>query len=107
MDLETLQKKIHNWGGEKFPSAPSYLALIKVMEELGELASHYIGRIELRVGKEPIEHQQGLEDSVADIVISLCVFCDREHVNLASLVNKTWEEVSKRQFVIKDKNVLV
>lgn len=103
MDLKTLQEKIRNWNGEKFPTAPSYLALIKVFEEAGELAGHYIGRIEQRVGKEPIDHQAGLEDSVADIVISLCVFCEREHIDLAGMVKKTWDEVSKRIFVMKEK----
>ena len=81
MKIETLQKKIRNWNSEGFPKAPSYLALIKVMEELGELASHYIGRIESRVGKPPSDHQKGIEDSVADIVISLCVFCERENID--------------------------
>lgn len=101
MNLETLQEKIRNWNGERFPNAPSFLALIKVMEELGELAGHYIGRLEVRVGKAPSDHQKGVEDSVADVVISLCVFCEREHIDLALLVEKTWAEVSKRQFVMK------
>ncbi len=101
MNLKELQEKIRNWNGEAFPSAPSYLALIKVMEELGELASHYIGRIETRVGKEPVDHQAGMEDAVADIVISLCVFCEREHIELGDMVEKAWTEVSKRTFVMK------
>jgi hypothetical protein len=99
MEIKNLQEKIRNWNGERFPTAPSYLALIKVMSELGELADHYINRIERRVGKEYPNPQDGIEDSVADILISLCVFCEREHIELDKMVTQVWKEVSKRTFV--------
>ena len=106
MELEDLQKEIHNWNGEKFPTAPSYLALLKVGEEYGELNSHYIGRIEQRVGKAPVDHQAGIEDAVGDIVISLAVFCEREHLDMDSIVERVWAEVSSRIFIMKPQNVL-
>jgi len=78
MDLEKLQEHIKNWDESHFPSVPSQLALIKIMEELGELASHYVDRTEERVDKPKIDHQTGIEDAVADVLISLSVFCVRE-----------------------------
>lgn len=105
MELKKLQEAIHNWNGERFPNAPSYLALIKVAEELGELAGHYIGRIEQRVGKPEANHNRGIKDAVGDVVISLCVFCEREGLDLEAIVETTWAEVSQRIFVMKDKGV--
>jgi hypothetical protein len=104
MDLKTLQEKIRNWNGEKFPTAPSYLALIKFYEEAGELARHYVGRVEHRVGKTEVDHQAGIEDAVGDIVIALTVFCERERIDLATMVEIVWSEVSKRTFVMKEKH---
>ncbi len=101
MDIKVLQDKIENWSTSRFPSAPSYLALIKVMEELGELAGHFIGRLEQRVGKAPVDHQAGVEDSVADVLIALSVFCVREKLDLSRLTDQVWNEVSQRTFVIK------
>lgn len=98
MKLDELQQKIGQWQQKNFGDAPSYLALIKVMEELGELASHYIGRIEHRVGKPLVDHQAEIEDAAADVVISLCVFCYRDGIDLNSMVEIVWELVSKRKF---------
>ena len=70
------------------------------MEELGELASHYIHRIEQRVGKEITNPEDGIKDAVADVVISLTVFCVREGIDLSKMVELVWAEVSKRQFML-------
>lgn len=101
MELKTLQDNIASWEKKNFPDAPSYLSLIKIMEELGELAAHYIGRIEERVGKPPEDHKAGMDDAVADIVISLSVFCVREGIDLDSMVQNVWAEVSKRVFILR------
>ncbi len=106
MEIKRLQMEIERWEEDRFPDAPSYLALIKVMEELGELASHYIHRIERRVGKEVANPEDGIKDSVADIVISLTVFCVREGIDLNKMVDEVWIEVSQRQFIL-DKTKLV
>ena len=103
MHIKQIQTEIQNWETDRFPHAPSYLALIKVGEELGELDGHYIGRFEQHVGKEPIDHQAGMEDSVADVFISLCVFCTREHIDLDAVTERVWNEVKKRTFVITER----
>ena len=101
MKFKDLQAEIHNWNGEKFPKAPSYLALLKILEELGELSSHYIGRIEQRVGKPEQDHQKELEDAIGDVAISLCVFCEREGIDFDKVISDTWAKVSKRTFVMR------
>jgi len=72
---------------------------------LGELQGHYIKRLERRVGVTQTDHQAGVEDSVADILISLCVFCAREHLDLDTLTRKVWREVSKRTFVFTEEGL--
>jgi hypothetical protein len=101
MDIATLQQKVKKWNDGNFPEKPSYFALIKVMEELGELAGHYIGRTEHRIGKKVVDHQAGIEDGVADVVIALCVFCVRERIDLSTMVERAWGEVSQRTFIVK------
>lgn len=104
MNLAELQERVREWNAKNFPGdRPSHLALIKVMEELGELAGHYIGRLEHRDGKKLVDHRAGIEDGVADVVIALCVFCVREKIDLSTMVDQTWDEVSKRTFTVKSK----
>ena len=100
MDIKDFQNKVRNFTGEKFPSAPSYLALIKTFEESGELAGHFVKRIEHRVGSPEIDHQKGIEDAVGDIIISLCTFCCRENLDMNKIVEDTWDEVSKRTYIM-------
>ncbi len=102
MQIKDLQSEIASWSTENFPRAPNHLALIKIQEELGELASHFIGRLEHRVGKVRTDHQVGIEDAVADVLIALTVFCVRENLDLDLLTQKAWVEVSKRKFVMTE-----
>ena len=50
MIIADLQERISQWEKSRFPNAPSYLSLIKIQEELGELSGHYIKRLEQREG---------------------------------------------------------
>jgi len=102
LNIKELQNSVEKWNIRNFGvDKPSYMALLKIQEELGETSAHYIGRTEHRVGKAIVDHNAGIIDGVADILISLCVFCSREHINLDDSVTKVWDEVSKRSFVTK------
>lgn len=79
MQISDLQTMVKNWEKSRFPDAPSVLSLVKIQEELGELSAHFIKRLEQRVGAKVEDHQAGVEDAVADILISLCVFCGNTH----------------------------
>lgn len=99
MDISKLQEKVRNWTGEKFPGAPSYLALIKIMSELGELSDNYLLRIEQRAGTQHGDAQYGVEDAVADILISLCIFAEREGIDLDKMTTMVWDEIiSHREY---------
>lgn len=98
MDIKELQQEVGEWSQRNFGDAPSHLGLIKVQEELGELAQHFIGRLEHRIGSKRVDHQAGLQDSTADVVIALCVFCYREGIDLNAEIEKAWSEVSGRTF---------
>ncbi len=98
MDIEQLQREVGIWTRKNFGDAPSIRALVKVMEELGELAGGYIGRIEHRKGKPPADCESKVKDAVADVLIALCVFCERENIDLNEMVERVWTEVSQRVF---------
>lgn len=100
MEISELQKEVVDWNTRNFPIEPSYLALLKAMEELGELAGHYVRRREQRIGEKQTDHQAGVEDGVADVIIALSVFCHREKIDLAATVNRVWGEVSKRKYIV-------
>lgn len=99
MELRQLQAEVAQWTTKNFGAeAPSYLALIKVQEELGELAGAYMGRMERRVGKSYTDQQEKVRHEVADIVIALTVFCVREKLPLEHVVEEVWCEVRQRTF---------
>jgi NTP pyrophosphatase (non-canonical NTP hydrolase) len=101
VNINKLQMETEVWADVQFgKDAPSYLSLIKLQEELGELASHYIGRLERREGKISTKDSAGIVDGVADILITLCVFCNREGIDLQESVIETWGRVSKRKYEV-------
>ncbi len=105
MEIAQLQNEIRIWNTKHFPEISSNLALIKILEELGEIANHYLRRIEHRAGIcATIDHTEGIKDGVADVLISLLIFCIRENIDLDEQVRNTWEEVSKRTYTLRIKD---
>lgn len=99
--IDGLQEKVRVWAFRNFgKDAPSHLSAIKIMEELGELAGHYIRRLEHRAGDD-LDHEAGIRDSVGDIVIALTVFCVRENIDLLEAVETAWGEVSQRNYDLR------
>lgn len=97
MNLKELQQLIRGVDKTRFPDAPSYLALIKVQEELGELADAYIAGYETRVGKES---KRNMGEEAADVIISLITFCEREGIDIESAILEKWDIVSKRTYTL-------
>lgn len=101
MEIRELQEQVMVWNEKRFPKADSWKALIKIGEEKGELDGHYLGRYEQRVGKETIDHEAGIKDSVADALVAMCVFCVRENIDLETEVIKVLEVINKRSYIRK------
>jgi NTP pyrophosphatase (non-canonical NTP hydrolase) len=100
VNLRELQEAVRGVDIKRFPKAPSYLALIKVQEELGELSDAFIAQLEIREGKETTR-DMGLE--AADIIIALMTFCERENIDLQVAVEEKWRIVSQRTYSLTEK----
>jgi len=99
--IGALQEEVKEWQYKTFGQVvPSYLALIKLYEESGELAHHYIRRIERRVGAKPEDAEAGIRDAVADVLITLMGFCVREGVDLSQITQEVWAEVQYRAYKV-------
>ena len=101
LNIGDISAEVAEWTTEKFGEhTPSYLSLIKAVEELGELAGAYIRRIESRDGRD-YATQAEINDGVADVVITLMVFCAREGIDFNSTLLDTWQKVRPRNFEVK------
>jgi len=93
--IAELQQSIREVDQQRFPKAPSYLALIKCQEELGELSDAYISHFETREGKET---GKDMGQEAADVIISLITFCEREGINIEEAIKKKWDIVIQRNY---------
>lgn len=99
--IGALQEEVKEWQYKTFGRVvPSYLALIKLYEEAGELARHYIRRVERRVGAKTEDAEAGIRDAVADVQITLMVFCVREGLDLSQITQEVWAEVQHRAYKV-------
>ena len=89
------------WVAHNFGDRPSWMPLVGVMEELGELAHHFL-KMHQGIRGTKSEHMKAIKDAVADIVIFLCDFCSAHDIDLEKEVLKTWKQVKKRDWK-KDK----
>ena len=96
MDLGKLQTQLKPWVQHNFGDRPSWQPLLGLQEELGELSHAYLKR-EQRIRTNE-DHEAGIRDAVADLVIFLADFCNAEGIDLAKEVYETWVRVSKRDW---------
>jgi NTP pyrophosphatase (non-canonical NTP hydrolase) len=100
ISLRELQESTHRWRKANF--APGTITpkhqLLGVVEEVGEL-SHSILKMEQEIRGSKAYHMGQAADSVGDIVIFLAGVCSTLDLDLEECVEKTWDEVSKRNWV--------
>lgn len=96
--LHYLQMEVGQWSRDNFGRQPSTNPLLGIVEEVGELShAHLKGLQGIRHDSEEIREKK--RDAVADILIYLCDYCERENIDLEGTVNVVWREVSKRNWV--------
>lgn len=111
-DLQTLQREVADWSRENFGDNVSKWtgqklfsqnALTGLVEEVGDLNGITIQYHQGRRGYDPTTEEgqkkyvSNRNDAIADIMIFLMDYCDREGVDLLTVVNDTWTNiVSKR-----------
>jgi len=97
-----VQEEIKMWSYHNFGNRPSYQMILGMMEELGELSHHYIKREQkIRTNED---HDEGIEDSLADLCIYLLDFCANENIDFELAFNKAWEQVKKRNWKSNSKD---
>jgi NTP pyrophosphatase (non-canonical NTP hydrolase) len=103
LSLGDVQKSQKPWVKHNFGNRPSWMPLIGVMEELGELAHAFLKKAQGIRGTAK-EHDLAIKDAVADIVIFLCDFCSSQGIDLEREVIETWAKVKTRDWK-KDKKM--
>jgi len=98
MDLEELQKRRNAWIKHNFPGDTIEDSIFGAVEELGELAHHYL-KMKQGIRGTPEEHTEGMLDAVADCVIFLAGVCTHLGANYGHLVGDTWTVVEARDWV--------
>ena len=97
LSLGDVQKSQKPWVKHNFGNRPSWMPLIGVMEELGELAHAFLKKAQGIRGTAK-EHDLAIKDAVADIVIFLCDFCSSQGIDLEREVIETWAKVKTRDW---------
>ena len=103
MNLDLIQAEHEEWAARNFPNAPDYHSLIGAMEELGELAHAWLKREQGIRGTER-QHEEEARDAVGDIIIYLLHFCSSNRWLLSDIIEDTWENVRKRDWITNPEN---
>lgn len=92
IQAENQKWALHNFG----PDVQLWEPVMGAAEEIGELC-HSILKMKqaIRVNED---HRAKAKDAVCDTIIYLCDFANRFGFDLQEELNKTWEEVSKRDW---------
>jgi NTP pyrophosphatase (non-canonical NTP hydrolase) len=103
MNLAILQIEVGLWARKNFPKAEPIDPFLGMVEELGELA-HAKLKMKQGIRGTPLEHQANIEDSIADLFIFAADYCERNNLNLDTIVTRTWNQVKQRDWIKYPKN---
>ena len=96
MRLRQLQDEQRPWVQHNFGNRPSWMPLLGVMEELGELAHAHLKRAQgIRTTED---HDAKARDAVGDIVVYLADYCSATGIDLERTVAEVWAEVKRRDW---------
>lgn len=106
--LRVIQREIREWSlrnfGQQVSKATgaelgSISPLLGIGEENGELCHVVLKRHQgIRGYDDDAKYQSERDDAIADILVYLCDFANRENVDLLDVLNKTWSKVQKRDW---------
>jgi NTP pyrophosphatase (non-canonical NTP hydrolase) len=98
VNLKALQREASDWSKRNFGPhhGTGYRNLLGLMEEVGELSHAHLKHEQgIRTNED---HHAKKVDAVADILIFLVNYCDSQGIDLDDAVEKTWAEVSQRDW---------
>ncbi len=94
--LSEIQKENKVWAIYNFGIVPLWQPMAGINEETGELNHHVLKRSQkIRTNED---HNEGIKDAVADILLYLINFCNIEGIDLEKQLNETWAEVKQRNW---------
>lgn len=114
--LADIQQEVGRWAKAQFgpnfskdPVSPlrgqplgSLLALLGMGEELGELYRCTARRHQGRGYSDLDEYQGAQEDAVADLLVFLCDYSNREGIDLTTVLNRVWAADKAAEAVAQD-----
>jgi len=103
LQLSVLQREHLQWVRQNFPQEDLGDAIFGAVEEIGELAHHYLKRKQGIRGTHEY-HSEEMGDAVADCVIFMATVCDHLGLDYGVLVQQTWEKVRERDWVKDPEN---
>jgi len=96
ISLSAYQKDVGLWGKHNFPDASHIWCVLGLAEEVGELSSVYLKRLEnIRPDTATVHNEI---DAIGDIIIFLLHLCEMRGFDVESIIFSTWEEVRKRDW---------
>jgi NTP pyrophosphatase (non-canonical NTP hydrolase) len=97
MRLRRLQEEHKVWREHNFPNSEDIDPFLGIVEEVGEL-SHAILKARQGIRGTPAEHFEAKKDAVADILIYMADWANREGLDLETTLEDVWSEVKTRDW---------
>lgn len=97
--MNTMQQEHRAWRQRNFPGQVPYQPILGAAEEVGELAHAYL-KMEQGIRGTQEELDAKIDDAIGDLCIYLFSFCNMTDRNLLVLINKAWDEVRQRNWIL-------
>jgi len=99
--ITQIQAEHARWLEHNFPDQTPLDGFLGMVEEVGEL-SHallkYKQGIRGHAAGEMNHYSEAVEDAMGDLFIFMCSFCNSNHLDLETIIMKTWEKVQQRDW---------
>ena len=95
--LSQLQAEHESWVKKNFPDEELEDSILGMVEEMGELAHHYLKRKQ-DIRGDQAHHYSEMLDALADLIIFGAGAATQLGVDYGDLVTATWEQVKKRDW---------
>lgn len=105
LTLSELQRQVFKWTAYNFPNKKAYQPLLGAFEELGELAHAHLKQEQGIRGTE-VEHMEAKCDAIADCIIYLADYANKQGIDLELAITTAWLSVSQRDWINFPKNGL-
>lgn len=96
MDTTNIHNEVASWYSGMYPTAKADDVLIKLMEEVGELAASFQKNKWSTSIQTSQEWAHKEEDDIGDIMICLLAYCYKRGIDLDKVTMRTWKEVKGR-----------